>query len=127
MTILQQIIAEIKSKDLTQQVREVCDKIYEEEKRNFKHSFLEPKGANIFLAVEVAGRTNDEVGFVTLERETEERYVVVYYTLEKERINKETPEETQALRRRTVWVIDENKSEKILTGFAKVYKMLRGE
>ena len=72
MTILQTLLNEIKSKDLTQQVREICEKIYEEEKVKFQYPEIEPIGPNIFLAVEVPGKTDSQIGYLTLERESEE-------------------------------------------------------
>ena len=127
MTILQKMLKQIKSDDLTQQIREVGDKIYEEEKPTFKFPNQEPQGANVFLAVEVPGRYKKELGFLTLERQSEELYLAVFHTIEIKRLNLEDPEKSPMPRRQKVWEIDENKAEKILTNFAKIYKMLRGE
>jgi hypothetical protein len=77
------------------------------------------------LTVEVPGQNTKEIGFLSLEREDEEVYVAVYSTLEKYRIV-DPIEDTLPPRRRKVWVIDENKAEKILTKFATKLKMLRG-
>jgi hypothetical protein len=103
----------------------ICDQIKEEEKENNKYPELAPKGPLVFLSVEVPGRNSKEIGFLTLEREDEELYNVIYSTLEKHRIT-EPIENTIAPRRRKVWVINENKSAKILTQFAKKLKMLKG-
>lgn len=127
MGILKILLEEIKTSDMTQQIREICDQIMEQEKKNLQYSDLVPKGATIFLSVEVPGRNTKEIGFLTLEREDEERYVAVYHTLEKYRIKVDNPDDVIPPRRRKIWVIDENKAEKILMQFAKKLKMLRGE
>ena len=129
MGILKSILKEITTPgaDLTQQVREICDTIMEQELPNMKYADISPKGALVFLSIEAPGRYNWEVGFLTLEIEDIERYIAVYHTIEKSRINMENIEESVPPRRRKVWVIDENKAEKILTQFAIKLKMLRGE
>jgi len=125
MGILKQLLSEIKESDLTHQVRVICDQIIEEEKDSVEYPELNPTGPRVFLSLSVPGRNDKEIGFLTLEREDEEVYVAIYSTLEKHRIV-EDPEEQLPPRRRKVWVIDENKAEKILTQFAKKLKMLRG-
>ena len=125
MGILEQLLSEIKDTDLTQQVRVICDSIIEEEASGFEFPDLMPNGSRVFLSLEVPGRNKKEIGFLTLEREDEEQYVAIYSTLEQHRISKD-PEDVVLPRRRKVWVISENKAEKILTQFAKKLKMLRG-
>lgn len=129
MGILKILLEEIKDPkaDLTQQVREICDKIMVQETPNMKYPQLAPDGSTVFLSIEAPGRYNWEIGFLTLEREDIESYISVYHTLEKNRINEENIEETVPPRRRKVWVINENKAEKIVTQFAIKLKMLRGE
>ena len=127
MGILQELLKEIQSDDMTQQIREICDKIYEEESPNFQYPDQEPKGANVFLALEVPGRYTKEIGYVTLERQSQELYVAIFHTLDINLINKDNPEMTPMARRHKVWEIDENKAGKILMKFAKICKMLRGE
>ena len=125
MGILEKLLSEIPSSDLTEKVRVICDQIKEEESPKFEYPELAPKGALVFLTLEVPGRNDKEIGFLTLEREDEEVYVAIYSTLEKYRI-KDPIEDTIPPRRRKVWVIDENKAEKIITQFAKKLKMLKG-
>lgn len=127
MGILDDLLKEIKSTDLTQQVREICDMIIAEELEKQEYLALAPKGPTVFLSLQAPGRNKREVGFLTLEREDEETYVIVYHTIEKERINKENLEESLPPRRRKTWVISEVKAEKILTAYAKKLKMLRGD
>jgi len=129
MGILQILLEEIKTPgaDLTQQIRELCDQIMEQEMPNMQYPTLAPKGSTVFLSLEAPGRYGWEIGFLTLEREDVESYIAVYHTLEKNRINEEKIEKTVSPRRRKVWVINENKAEKILTQFAIKFKILRGE
>jgi hypothetical protein len=126
MGILDILLSEITSSDLTQQVREICDQITNQEKDNQQYPYLTPKGSMVFLSLEAPGRNDKEIGFLVLEREDEEVYIIVYQTLEKYRINSEKPDESPPPRRRKVWVIQELKAEKILTSYAAKLKMLRG-
>lgn len=126
MPVLNDILKEIKTTDLTQKVREFCDIITNEEKGKAKFPALLPKGPNIFLSLEVPGRSDKEIGFLTLEREGEEEYLIVYHTLEKYRVSSDQEDQIPP-RRRKVWPVSENKAEKILTQFAKTVKLLRGE
>jgi len=75
MSILESLLSEIKTPDLTQQVREICDKIQKEEATKQKWNKIAPKGSLVFLSLEVPGRNAKEVGFLTLEREDVERYI----------------------------------------------------
>lgn len=127
MGIIKILLSEIKSSDLTQQVREICDKIIDQERDQQKYSDLAPIGSTVFLSLEAPGRNNKEIGFLTLEREDEENYIIVYHSIEKHRINHENIEESLPPRRRKSWAIHEVKAEKILTTYAKKLKMLRGE
>lgn len=127
MGILETLLSEIKTPDLTQQVRELCDQIIDQEKDKQKYPELAPVGATVFLSLEAPGRNNKEIGFLVLEREDEENYVVVYQTIEKHRINYEDMKESLPPRRRKSWAIHEVKAEKILTTYAKKLKMLRGD
>lgn len=123
MTILQQLLSELKSDDKTQQVRELCDKIQKEEFDPQGHNDHIPTGPNIFLALEVPGRTNKEIAFLTLERENADLYLAVFYTMPL--LHTRMPE--ASLKRQKVWEINDHRPEKILTEYAKVNKFLRGE
>lgn len=129
MGILKILLDEIKTPnaDLTQQVRELCDQIMEQELPTMKYSAIAPQGSVVFLSIEAPGRYIWEIGFLTLEREDVETYTAVYHTIEKSRVNLENIEESIPPRRRKVWIINENKADKILTQFASKLKMLRGE
>jgi hypothetical protein len=125
MSILTELLKEIKDTDMTTQVRIICDQISAEESPFFEYPQLAPTGPRVFLTLEVPGRNNKEIGFLTLEREDLQVYSAIYSTLEKHRIQ-EPIENTIAPRRRKVWIIDENSAEKILTRFAQKLKMLKG-
>lgn len=128
MGIIKTLLSEIPdtSSDLTQQMRIICDQISSQEKSNMKYLSIAPKGSAIFLCLEVPGRYDWEVGFLTLEREDVEVYIIVHYAIEKNRIAKEG-DEIIPPRRKKVWVINENKAEKIITQYALKLKMLRNE
>lgn len=129
MGIIDLLLKEIdtKNSDMTEQMHQLCDKIMEQEKDKSKYQVLAPKGGLVFLALETLGRNDNEIAFLTLEREDEDKYIAVYYSLEKERINEENLEDTIPLRRRRVWEINEFKPKKILTQYAIKLKFLRGE
>ena len=129
MGIIDLLLEEVgtKNSDMTEQTRQICDQIMEQEKSKLQYEALAPKGGLVFLALEVQGRNDKEIGFLTLEREDEDRYVAVYYTLEKHRINVESIEDTIPPRRRKIWEINEFKPKKILTQYAMKLKFLRGE
>jgi len=117
--ILQELLKEIKGDDNTEKIRKLCDKIAKEEEKNIKNFLMLPKGPNIFLSLEVPGRTTKENAFLILERESEDKYLLVLYITM-------TWGESR-LKRQKVWEIDDHRPEKILTNYAKKYKFLRGE
>jgi len=57
--ILQELLKEIKGDDNTEKIRKLCDKIAKEEEKNIKNFLMLPKGPNIFLSLEVPGRTTN--------------------------------------------------------------------
>ena len=119
-TTLDKILSEIPSSDMTQQVREMCDLIMFEEtpKMNFKQ--YAPKGPNKFIILEVGGILRNEIGFLTLERESEEDYVGIYWSF---RIDKKD----KPPRKTKVHKIEGNTAKKIMYQFAKLVKFYRGE
>lgn len=119
MTVLQELLDELKGDDNTDIVRQMCDRIAKEEKRNIENHLSLPQGPNIFLALEVPGRTKTEIAFLCLERENEDKYLAVMFVKPK-RGNK-------PLKRQRVWEINDHRPVKILTEYAMKYKFLRGE
>jgi hypothetical protein len=114
------------NESITNQVQVICDQIKDEEQEKIQYPELMPKGPRVFLSLEVPGRYDKEIGFLTLEREDEETYVIVYLTLEKYKI-KEKIEDTDSPKRRKVWVVSENTAEKIIRKFATTLKVIRGD
>ena len=125
MTILQELLAEIKSDDFSEQIKTICDKIFKEEESNITHKDLLPKGANIFLSLEVPPRIQNEIAFLTLEREGPKEFISILYTVNKLEYIKKKLEEL-SYKKTKVWEINEDKPEKILTAYARQYKILRG-
>lgn len=125
MTLLREIIESMTKdkKDILQQIRELCDRIAKEEKENIVHDSHLPVGPNVLLSLEVPGRTDKEVAYLTLERESEDMYFAGLYTIPL--LQTRMPE--TSVKRQKVWTIEDHRPEKILTEFAKKYKFLRGE
>ena len=109
------------SKISNEQIRELCDKISDEENEINKLPEYAPEGSNVLLVIEVPGKTKNEVGFVGLERNGPETYQTVLWTALKKDIDK------GSLRRRNTWEIKEFKPEKVLKEYAKIIKFMRGE
>ena len=127
MAILREILVKLAEHPLTQQVRTLCSLIVEEEAPGMPHLEYGPKGPNIFLCLETPGHTSKHIGFLTLEREEEELYVVVNWSIEKSKIIPDDPEETQPARKLKVVEVRDHRAEKILTEYAKRFKIARGE
>lgn len=127
MAILREILVKLKEHPLTQQVRTLCSLILEEEGKGMPFLEYGPKGPNIFLCLEIPGHTTKHIGFLTLEREEEELYLAVFWTIERSMIIPGDPENTLPARKRKVWEIKDHRAEKILTEYAMRFKQLRGE
>lgn len=126
MTILEELLKEIKKNNtLTDQVRILCDEIYKEQEKEQHYKDQEPTGPNTFLCLQVPGKTKNQIGFLTLEREAEDRYVAVFQTLNKIDLKKLGVE--PKLTRQKVYEINQKEPKKILIEYAKQYKFLRGE
>ena len=125
VTILRELIEKMKEdkKDDLQQITELCDRIKKEEEESITHHDHLPKGPNIFLALEVPGRTVKEVAYLTLERESEDLYLAVLYTIP----ITQTRKPDASVKKQRVWEIEDHRPEKILTEYAKQFKYLRGE
>ena len=122
MTLLQDILKEIKSDDNLEKVRLLCDQIKKEEPQA-KHPERLPYGPNILLSLEVPGRNSKEIAFLALERESEDLYLSVLYTIPLTQVRNVDI----TVKRQRVWEIHDHRPEKILTQYAKVIKYLRGE
>jgi len=128
MTLLGKVIARLETKETTEQIRSLCERILaEESEEGMEEIEYGPVGPNIFLTLQVPGHTTKHIGFLTLERETEGSYLSVFWTLLKTEIIPGDPEKTNSARKTKVWEIKEFKTEKILTEYAKTLKFLKGE
>jgi len=119
-TVLDQLISEVESSDMTQQIREMCDIVMKEETPRMKHLEYAPKGPNKFLILEVKGMLRKEIGFLTLERESEEDYVGVLWTFRLDKKDKPP-------RKSKVHKIEGNTAKKVIYQFAKLVKFYKGE
>lgn len=120
MGILEELMDEIDSEEVSQQLRELCDKVSDEENKHIEHLVDLPKGPNIFLALEVPGRTRDEMAFLSLDRELPENYIAVLWTKRKKLTD-------AALRKTKTWEIDESKANRILREYIRLVKFMKGE
>jgi len=121
MPVLSELLTQIKSSELDEQVKRLCDTIFEEEKDKVEHIDDLPTGPNIFLCLEVPGRSQGEVAFVALERESKESYIVSVWV-------KGPPSSVDRPARRIRAIeVKEVKAEKVLLRFAETYKQMRGE
>lgn len=119
MSIIDELLKEIESDGIDQQVKELCNKIAAEEMDGFKNLDLMPQGPNIFLAIETPGRTKREVAFLCLERELSHSYIITYWN----KLDSSSGE----LKKSKVWEIGETEPNKILREFAKRIKFMKGE
>lgn len=122
--ILNDILNEIPSDDLIIQVKEICNKIFEEEKSNININSLKilPEGANIFLALEVPPKNKGMTSFLTLERDPIDEFVCNYYSIKISDIKN-----GRSLNRYQSHKIEGLSAKKIITEYAKLLKTYRGE
>ena len=124
MTILTELLEKVKNNPLDAQMKEICDKIQEEEELNFKDFKKDkPVGPNIFLAILVPGLTKKEINFVCLEREFPGVYLVSLWS----QMISEEEGKTAAKRRIKVWECRETAAQKILEFYSKTFKFIKGE
>ena len=127
MGILEQLLSEIKSEEIDQQIIELCDKIFEEERFKMdedKEIFYMPKGPNIFLSLKVTPTKKNELAFLCLEREFKESYIISLWT---GYIPKLENDETETLKKIKVWEVNDNRPAKVLTEYARIIKFLKGK
>ena len=110
MKILESLLKEVPKNDIDTELKQICDKIMDEESPKFKLSPV--TGPNIFLAIEV---DNKKIDFICLERESKGVFFISYWYRGK---------------RRDVHSIEyksRESSKKILMYFAEKLSYLRGE
>jgi len=112
---------------MTVQIKEICNALWEEEKKNLKHPRSLPEGANIFLALElIPARTKGEISYLTLERDPLEEFIAIYYTI---RIKDyQNGHELPIMPKRIkTHPLEGRSAKKIMAEYAKLVKFYRGE
>ena len=127
MGILEDIIAELPTDKLIEQLHMICAKILEEEKPKFEYIEFSSDGPNTLITLEAPGRNKKELGFISLEREGPETYLIVYSTIPTMVIEVHTPDEAMPPKRQRVWEVKDHRAAKIMAEFARQVKYLRGE
>ena len=120
MSVINDLVKEVESEEVDAQIKELCDKISDEEKNKGMYPNLRPRGPNIFLALEIPGEVKGKISFLCLEREAQATYIVSVRS-------KIFSEVSKPLVKTRVWEIKEQNPDKILTEYAKKIKLLRGE
>jgi len=121
MGIIDKILEEagIEKSVLDNQIRQLCDQIFDEEKGKMEYYQELPEGPNIFLPVECPGRTANEIAFLTLERESPGEFFMGLWVKEKKTEKK--------VKRIQTWAIKESTANKIMQEYAKRLRFLRGK
>jgi len=127
MGILEDIITELPSDELIEQLHMIATQILDEEKSKFEYIEYASTGPNVILTLEAPGRNKKEVGFISLERESPEVYLVVFSTIPTHVLGTTKPDEAMPPKRQRVWEVKDHRATKIMTEFAKKVKYLRGE
>ena len=129
MSILSNLISNMKTDDLVEQVRILTDQIFEEESKNMPYINQRPQGATIFLSLQVPGHTQKEIGFLSLERETEDLWIASYWTIPITMLTRAEIDEEYVVspRKKKMHQIEDHRPEKILTQYAKLFKFYHGE
>jgi len=118
MTILQELISQIKDDDIHVQVLKLCNKITQEEiqKQLYRDEIV--LTTNVYLSLEVYN--NKKEYLLTLEREFDGYMCYLYKIVI-------VKDKKPILIREKFWAINEKSAEKILLEYAKRYKFLKGE
>ena len=130
MSILGDLISSLKTNELVEQVSIISERILEEEAPNMPYLDYRPRGPNIFLSLQVPGRTKTDIGFLALERENEDLWVATYWTSTEKKLIRSMEDETldtPPLLKKKVHAIEDHRPEKILTEYAKLVKFYHGE
>jgi len=125
MDIIDQLLKDIPSSDITVLIKEFCTKIWEEESTKVKYPQVLPSGANIFLALEVPAKNKGHISFLTLERDPMDEYISNYYSIKI--IDIQGADLPQMPRRHQSHKLEGRSAKKIITEFAKLIKFYRGE
>ena len=129
MSILRNLISKMKTSDLVEQMRILCDQIFEEESKEMTYIEQRPQGVNIFLCLQVPGSIKQEVGFLALERDNEDLWLTSFWNISESDLIKgrDTEEYVSRPRKKKIHEIKDHRPEKILTEYAKILKFYNGE
>lgn len=116
MSLLSEMLNELKDSQVDCQVKKICDKIFDEEKDGMKNLDVKPKGANTYLSLQVNYKPK-EISFLSLEREGPEEYIIILYSKKDDNIER-------SLKRIKVWEVNESKAEKIMKRYGSVYRFV---
>lgn len=119
MNIIDEILNEIETNDLDEQVKHLSDQIQEDEDQNINLEYdeegnpIRPEGSNIFLVVPCKGQLKNQKAYLTLEREFPGEFFVGLWT------------ERNDSRYHKIknWSIREHKPKKIMQEYARILKM----
>lgn len=128
MSILRDLIDNMKTSDLVEQMRILTERIFEEESPDMEYIDHRPQGANIFLGLQIPGEIRNEVGFLCLERENEDLWLISFWTTPVRQIKQAIDEDNRVfLRKKRLHEIKDHRPEKILTKYAQTFKFYHGE
>lgn len=118
MSILNDLLNELRSDDSDETLKKFCDKIYEEEKKKYiNHPEFLPTGPNVFLALECP-EDFQRYNFICLEREEKNKFIVSHWAVTKN---------TEVAKRIRVWDCRGLPNNKIVDMFLEKYNFLRGK
>lgn len=119
MGIIDELLKEIPSNELDQQIREICNKIIEEEKDKLEYECM--SGPNVFLSLPCQGTFEKEIGCVCLEREMKGEFVVSFWTKLKS--------SKGSFKKYKTWACPNSldNTDKILKFYAEKLKYLKGD
>ncbi len=118
--ILDELLESIKTDDVAEQLRRICDQVTTEEIVN-PDGYDGPSGANIFLSLPAYVDAKARVKhYVCLEREAAGEYIIGHWI--------KGHKQGAPLKRIKVWpILKEDTTVKILKRFAKQLKFVKGE
>lgn len=129
MSILTDLINNIKTDDLVEHMRIICDQVLEQESTEMYYINQRPQGVNIFLCLQVPGSTKRDIGFLSLERDNEDLWIASFWSISEAQLVATIEDETIASspRKKKTHEIKDHRPEKILTEYAKLFKFYHGD
>jgi hypothetical protein len=124
MSTLTEILDKVKKLPLDEQMKQICDKIQEEEELNFKDlKSHKPVGSNIFLAINVPPLSENEINFLCLERDFPGVYIASLWS----KVGSKDTKVYSTNKRIKVWECKENTTQKILEFYSRTLKFIKGD